>query len=424
LHIVFIGNCQAVTLSNIYKTLVVPHTGDTVQCLGCNAPSADDLRTIEIADLVVEQVFDIKQGIDLDTLSLRGRRVRVPVVGAPFLWPFAGTAHPESVSRYAGYDPFRPEMGDGHLNRLLKEGLDPDEAARRYIDADVCRLVNLDRLREITMDRQRARDAATGYRCADLIEDGIAENQLFLTPFHPTLAVSRYIALRFLEDIGAPSSAVDRVGRLMTDSFYFKFGLPIHPSVARHLGLRWADAETRYRSHDEGYLTFAEFVHRYVECRASTALQPALAAAADRRPEAGSLLEAALVECPGSGLALFTLGKARMAEGRHAEAISILQRGLELDPGLEWAHFVLAECLQKAGEPDAAERHYRAEAALRPYRAPVQARLAHFLASRRKLEDAVVAMELALEMEPGNAEHRRWRDGWNAAQTEPALVGD
>ena len=113
-----------------------------------------------------------------------------------------------------------------------------------------------------------------------------------------------------------------------------------------------------------------------------------------------------------------------MAEGRHAEAISILQRGLELDPGLEWAHFVLAECLQKAGEPDAAERHYRAEAALRPYRAPVQARLAHFLASRRKLEDAVVAMELALEMEPGNAEHRRWRDGWNAAQTEPALVGD
>jgi hypothetical protein len=61
LHIVFIGNCQAVTLSHIYRTFVVPHTGDKVQCLGCNAPSADDLRSIESADIVVEQVFDIKR---------------------------------------------------------------------------------------------------------------------------------------------------------------------------------------------------------------------------------------------------------------------------------------------------------------------------------------------------------------------------
>ena len=83
----------------------------------------------------------------------------------------------------------------------------------------------------------------------------------------------------------------------MTDSFYFKFGLPIHPSVARHFGLQWADAETRYRFHDEGYLTFAEFVQRYVQCRASTVVQEALVAAAQQRPDAGTLLEAALAEC-------------------------------------------------------------------------------------------------------------------------------
>ena len=315
LHIVFIGNCQVVALSTIYRTFVVPHTGDEVQCLGCNAASADNLRSIEAADLVVEQVFDVKQGIDLDALALRGRRVRVPVVGAPFLWPFGGSAHPESLSRYGGYDPFRQEMGDGYLNRLLKEGLRPEEAARRYIDADVSKLVDLDRLREITMDRQRARDSATDYRCADLIEDEIAEHQLFLTPFQPTLTVSRYIACHFLRDIGAPSSAIDRIERYMTDSFYFKFGLPIHPSVSRHFGLQWADAETRDRFHDEGYLTFAEFVHRYAECRASTAVQEALVAAGQQRPDAGSLLEAALVECPEAALVLFALGKLRTTEG-------------------------------------------------------------------------------------------------------------
>jgi tetratricopeptide (TPR) repeat protein len=422
LHIVFIGNCQVVALSTIYQTFVVPHTGDEVQSLGCNATSADNLRSIETADVVVEQVFDLKQGIDLDTLALRGKRVRVPVVGAPFLWPFGGSAHPESLNRYGGYDPFRQEMGDGYLNRLLKEGLGPEEAARRYIDADVSRLVDLDRLREITMDRQRARDAATGYRCADLIEDEIAEQQLFLTPFHPTLTVSRYIARHFLQYIGAPSSAIDRVERYMTDSFYFKFGLPIHPSVARHFGLRWADAETRYRFHDEGYLTFAEFVHRYVECRASTALPAALVAAAEQRPDAGSLIEAALAECPESALALFALGKLRTSEGRHGEAIPILKRALECEPDLEWAHFILAECMQKSGELDAAEYHYRAEAALRPYRAPVPARLAHFLASRRKFDEAVAAIEIAVEMEPGNAEDSRSRDGWKRAGAEAALV--
>ena len=422
MHIVFIGNCQLVALSNIYKTFVVPHTGDEVQCLACNASSAEVLRSIELADIVVEQVFDVKQSIDLDALSLRGRRVRLPVVGAQFLWPFAGSAHPESASRYGGYDPFRLEMGDGYLNRLLKEGLAPQEAARRYIDADVSKLVNLDRLREITMDRQRARDAATGYRCADLIEDGIAESQLFLTPFHPALAVSRYMACRFLQDIGAPTSAVDRVERYMTDSFYLKFGLPIHPSVARHFGLRWAGSETRYRFHEEGYLSFADFARRYVECRASTALQTALAAAAEQRPDSGALLEAALTECPQSALALFTLAKLHMAEGRNADAISLVRRALELEPNLEWGHHLLAGCLQTEGDVDAAERHYRSEAALRPYRAPVQARLAHFLANRRKLDEAVNAIEGALEMQPGNADYRRWRDAWETARAERVLV--
>jgi len=42
LHIVFIGNCQVVGLSTIYQTFVVPHIGDEVQCLGCNATSADN----------------------------------------------------------------------------------------------------------------------------------------------------------------------------------------------------------------------------------------------------------------------------------------------------------------------------------------------------------------------------------------------
>ena len=99
-------------------------------------------------------------------------------------------------------------------------------------------------------------------------------------------------------------------------------------------------------------------------------------------------------------------------------------RALEYEPDLEWAHFILAECLQKNGELDAAERHYRAEAALRPYRTPVQARLAHFLASRRKLDEAVAVIEIAMEMEmePGNAEYRRSRDGWKRAGAGAALV--
>jgi tetratricopeptide (TPR) repeat protein len=253
------------------------------------------------------------------------------------------------------------------------------------------------------MDRQHARERATEYQIAPIIEQHFRDEQLFLTPFHPTLRISRYIALTFLATIGAPSGAIERVTRLMTDSFYFKFALPVHPSVAVHFGLKWADERTLYRLHEDGYVTFSEFVDRYLLCKANSPLHEAMHALERGEPDAAERIEKALPATPSSPWGLNALAKARLLQGRHEEALSLLRLALEIDPELEWGHFHLAKALDELGDPDGAEAAFRAEIRLRPFRHGVYNAVAHFLFSRGDLVGAADMMRRALELEPRSA---------------------
>ena len=52
---------------------------------------------------------------------------------------------------------------------MIKRGAGPDEAVERYLALDINATVNLDRLYEISVEKQRQRDEVSGFRIADLI---------------------------------------------------------------------------------------------------------------------------------------------------------------------------------------------------------------------------------------------------------------
>jgi tetratricopeptide (TPR) repeat protein len=398
-------------LCQIYRTFVIPHSGDECRYIGFPGTLDETARqAIETADVIVEQFADFRAAADLDGLSTRARRMKVPVVGAPFLWPFAGSGHPESVSRYGRYDPFRPEMGDTYLNKLLLAGVTAEAAKQKYLVLDVPREVNLDRRYELLMESQRSRDQASGYRTADLIERYFRDEQLFLTPYHPTLRVSHYMAITFLEDLGAPTAAVENVRTLMTDSFYFRFALPIHPTVARHFKLSYVDENSLYPFHDEGPVSFADFVDRYVRCAANGALYDAMACVARGETEATQRLEQALVDSPRSALGWNLLARARILENRHAEAAPLLHKALAIDPGLQWAHFHLHQCHLRAGALDEAIAEVNAEIALRPSNPAIYQCLSQLLERTGRLQEAADALRHAVALAPRTlGKTLRWR---------------
>lgn len=405
MKIVFVGNCQAAALHTIYKLFVSPHTGDEVNFVVGTAPLNDERHAhIIAADIVVEQVFDMPQPVDLSQLSFRGKIHRVPVVGTPFLWPFAADPHPLNKT-HGEYEPFRSEIGDSHLNRLLASGIPPDEAAERYLAADMAVVGKLDRLYEITIDRQRARDLATGYRCADLIEGRFRDKQLFLTPYHLTLTMSRYMALTFLEDIGALSESIDLVNRRMTENFYPTYATPVHPGIARHFGLKWANEWTKYPFHSEGSITFEQFVRRYVRCEVNAELDRAIKAVARDEPGAKYSIEAAIAWHPSareSPDALVALARVRMQGGLYEDAAKLLRRAIGISPPTDWANHFLSQCLHKLGDMRGAEAALREAIALRPCRHGAESHLAHMLADRGAFDEAIAAMRGALEFDPHN----------------------
>ena len=119
-------------LKRLYDRFIRTHTGARVTCVASyNELNGHDLALLRRADVMV-RVLDLAPKAGLDDLALTAPRVKVPTVSAGFLWPFAGKSHPRNepswlcpLGRYTG------ELGDSYLNRLIAQGLDPEEAVTR-----------------------------------------------------------------------------------------------------------------------------------------------------------------------------------------------------------------------------------------------------------------------------------------------------
>ncbi len=213
-RIVLIGNCQMQAMAGLYKRFVAGRSGDVLE----HVPSYQDLSdqhriAIQQADLVVEQLFDLKQHTDTEAVPTTTPRIFIPMVTAAFLWPFAGSAHPKNTFHpFLPGGPYGGEAANSYLNRLILAGTDPEEAVETYANLDVNTQVNLDRLFEIVMDRQRARDEAAGYRIADLMEQHFRTEQIFLSPYHPNVRIAIALASQFFAAAGR------RAGRDRTDA--------------------------------------------------------------------------------------------------------------------------------------------------------------------------------------------------------------
>ncbi len=345
-HIVFYGTCQMQVLAQAYELFVVPHTQETITYIAAaRAPTEQTREAVARADIVVDQITPMADQKPLAGVAAQARRLHVPLVDGSFLWPFSGVRHPDSQRLYGAYHPFPSEMGDRFLLRAMARGASGGDAVRTYLAEDAARSGHVARRYEIAVHLQTQREAATPYRFAPLIGAHLRTERLFRTPYHLEWRLSRHMLATLLDELDAPAPARRAVERYYAKTLFGGLDLPIHPAIATHFGLAWMDATTRHAFWREEMLTFEGYAQRFVECRAYPAMDAAVQAAMRAQPDAHALLDAALAQLPNSPWGLHARAILHNRAGGFAAALPILERVLDLHPGLAGAYASLHDAL-------------------------------------------------------------------------------
>ena len=390
-RIVFVGNCQVQAIYRLFQKFVWNRSEHELFYVAAYEELDEaGAAAIAKADLIVEQVFDLPPKADIAGLNSRSRRVLVPLVGCNFLWPLAGTAHPQNPSRpFLPGGPYPGEAGISFLNRMIRDGVDAETAVEKFLDYDVPAHIKLDRLFEISIDRQRRRDEMTGYDFASLIERYYRDERLFMTTYHPDLRIAMELASVCLERMGVDPADIARMRKVTRVTPFPKDELPIHPAVVRHFGLNYLPDEPRFRYLNGRRLSVREFALRYMRCEWNEPLEEGIALVkADKMAEAEPRLLEGLERDPKAALGYAALGVARQALGRMDEAVEPLMKAVILDPDNATISLQAGAAMKANGDLDGAEAAFRRAVAIDPYDAHVIAFLVHLLRKRGRNKDA------------------------------------
>jgi hypothetical protein len=189
----------------------------------------------------------------------------IQVIAYPFcylaaLWPFDGHQN--------GNDPgWKYLEGEGQfaftdnlLGRLRTEVPDPVERFHRYRQLDVEGLPDIGRYAELEQARLLREDRRLGYSVGRYIVDHYRTERLFHAITHP----ARPLLIRLIQEIlGKLDIETGDVVPLVLDYLEY-FQVPVHPEVARILGLEWVTPDTRSIFHKREMLTWEEYVLRYI----------------------------------------------------------------------------------------------------------------------------------------------------------------
>ena len=268
LKIAFVGNCQAHSLWFIYDRYFGSRLGQaTVFVDGWKRDSlAESNRALAEADIVIAQLFTGPMGAELDRPRAGAKVIRFPDVRGSFLWPYGNEPRPDNpVTPFMTSGPYDPEVGDRFLNRMIRDGVAPEEALDRYLAHDVVRETNLSRLFEIMVDQQRVRDAATGMTTADFILERLQCERLFRTQGHLEKTLFDHLARQVYARMDIALDEIDAaLARELHHPFTPFHDAPIHPAVTAYFRLNYLGSKPRFYHLHEGRFTFEEYVLRYM----------------------------------------------------------------------------------------------------------------------------------------------------------------
>jgi len=188
--------------------------------------------------------------------------VRFPLVRFASPWPFDawnGPGDKEAHDREAPNLTF-PYL-DGLLGRLRREIPDREARFRAYRSLDLPGIVNYRRLHELEVRRLAGMDRKFGVAIGVYILENFRNRRLFHTTVRPNWQVFNLLMQSVAKSVGVTAPIFLDPG---VDASLRNPQIPVHPKVAADLGVRWADAATRYLNRGIE-ITWESYVRLYIE---------------------------------------------------------------------------------------------------------------------------------------------------------------
>lgn len=395
----------------LYRRYVQPYSGAEISHIQSYGPRSEEAtrRSLLSADMVALQVQDFGGKADKIVFPEGLPVHRFPVVAGNFLWPFTGRERPGNQPMFGlGAGPFPGQMGDSYLNRLILAGRDIQLAASEYTALDVSTVVDLDRMFQIVMSKQRRLDQELGYGVESLMNEHLRSEPLFRTSLHPTARIVVHLAVTLFRKMGVDEAILNRIERLQKNPGLPPPECPIHPSIARHFGLNYINETTTYRFLNEGRYTFSEWVTRYLAGDWNQTLAEGMDYRRKKRPfdATQELLERGLALSPGSGPGWGALSATLIGQGRMQEAISAARKAVECEPDEATSHAHLSGLLFQSGDAQGAAQSCRAAFDLDPAAIQIRRRVPYALMKAGAFVDALkfVQDQIADPVEPPTSE--------------------
>jgi hypothetical protein len=264
-RVLIVGNCQAQT---VHEALV--RSGEFDDRLDVKyhfVALQQNLHEQGKAELETSDVLLVQDIKDWDNYPLRPhirddvRVIKFPLLHFASLWPFD---HYNGPGDREAYEREWPNLTflyhDGLLARLRKEIPDREERLLAYRTLSVGGIINFARLHDFEKRRLTAMDKQFGCEIGQFVLDNFQRRKIFYTTNHPNGRIIGMLMQYLLRQLG-----VDRAYRSTGILDHLKrLQVPVHPKVAEALGVKWADANTKYLYCGE-QITWETYVRRYIE---------------------------------------------------------------------------------------------------------------------------------------------------------------
>ena len=248
--ILVVGVCQANHLGRILNAIPSVVSRFNVCAIElCADPITGEYRTpppeiLETCECVYFQrgTADVLPGY-MERLIAQGKSQRFPIMFCQALWP----AHTELRRKL-------PEPGlpwgrfpycDRVLLDLLETGQEDSRIADRYLHTDLARMFDLDRLVELWRYQMEDADKSCDVVLAELQWREWRDTRHYWALSHPTNRLFGEVLRKLLARTIGPVAEEELLGSLRANELD-QFMTPIHPSVARHFGLKWCSPDDLY----------------------------------------------------------------------------------------------------------------------------------------------------------------------------------
>jgi hypothetical protein len=264
--VVIIGNCQSETLRQGFAQIETLNSRFDVRYHFVQLPKnlhEFAARDLESCDILLIQDIRLWDEFPLrDCVRPSADQARFPLVRFASLWPFDAWNGPGDKQAYEREAPNLtfPYL-DGLLGRLRGDIPDPEARFQAYRTLDVPNLINYRRLHEMEARRLGSMDQKFDVAIGGFILENFKQKRVFHTTVRPTWEVFSLLMQFVARQVGVtePVSLASGVDASLRNP-----QVPIHPKIARDLGVRWADESTRYLNRGTE-VTWESYIRRYIE---------------------------------------------------------------------------------------------------------------------------------------------------------------